>query len=113
MNNLTLAEFDKLKSIAEIRTALFGQDTYSEQTEYETDERGQLRQVVVVKNALTDAVVEKQETTWDYHETGEVKDIVTRKLDSKDKELARRTVRNFRDTKQPELIEEVTYAVLG
>ena len=115
MNTLTLAEFDKLKDIADIRLALFADDTYTELTESTSDERGQLRQVTVTRNLLTNTVITKQEIAWDYHDNGDVKDIVTRDLDATDKELAKKTLSHFTDDRQPILTvqKEADNAILG
>ncbi len=102
MNTLTLAEFDKFKSIIDIRLALFGDDTYTETTASIGDERGQLRQVTVTKNLLTDAVVETQTTEWTYYESGDVDEITTSKVDKDDKSLDKaQVVKHYLDGKQP------------
>ena len=115
MNTLTLAEFDKLKTIPAIREALFADDTYTEQLTYRADERGPISKVTVTKNLLTDAVIVKEEITWDYHDTGEVKDIVTRKLDAADVEKAKHTVSHSKDSTSPILTiqKEDTDAIFG
>ena len=115
MNTLTLSEFDKLKTIADIRQALFGDDTYTELTESEDGSHGQVKRVYVTKNLLTDAVIVKEEITWDYHDTGEVKDIVTRKLDAADVEKAKHTVSHSKDSTSPILTiqKEDTDAIFG
>jgi len=103
MNTITLEQFDKLKDIASIRLALFGDDTYTETTESTGDERGQLRQVTVTKNLLTDAVVETQAVEWSYYaESGDVDEIVTSKKDGADKPIGDTvTVKHYDDGKQP------------
>ena len=103
MNTLTLSEFNKLETISDIRTALFGDDTYTETTESTGDERGQLREVTDTRNLLTDEIVEMQTVEWSYFPTGEVENIVTRVLDTNNKELAKQTVSHFTDGRNPVL----------
>ena len=104
MNILTLTEFDKLETIADIRTALFADDTYTETTESTGDERGQLREVTVTRNLLTDEIVETRTIEWTYY--GEdpndpVDEITISKKDKDNKPLGKaQVVKHYKD-KQP------------
>lgn len=101
MNTLTLAEFDKLKTIAAIRQALYGDDTYTETTQFTADERGQLREVTVTRNLLTDAIVETQTVDWSYYDSGDVDEITITKKDKDNKPLGKaQVVKHYKD-KQP------------
>ena len=101
MNTITLTEFDKLKTIAAIREALFADDTYTETTESEDCEHGQVKRVTVTKNLLTDAVVETQTTEWSYYDSGDVDKITTSKKDGANKPIGDiTTVKHCKD-KQP------------
>ena len=107
MNTLTLQEFDALKTIADIRTALYGDDTYTELTESTGDERGQLRQVTVTKNLLTDEIVETQTVDWSYYEgSGDVDEIVTNKKDGKNKKIGKDKKIKHHQDKQPTVSEK-------
>ena len=104
MNTLTLSEFNKLKDISDIRTALFGAETYTETTESTGDERGQLRQVTVTRNLLTDAVVETQTVEYTYY--GEdpkapVDEITISKKDAANKPIGKAQVVKHYADKQP------------
>ena len=102
MNTITLSEFDALKSIADIRTALFADDTYTELTESTDCEHGQVKRVTVTKNLLTDEVVETQTVDWSYYGSGDVDEIVTSKTDKADKPIGKaQVVKHFTDGKQP------------
>lgn len=106
MNTLTLTEFDALKSISDIRTALYGDDTYTELTESEDGPHGQVKRVHVTKNLLTDEVVETQTVDWTYYVTGEVKNITTSRQDKDDKPIGKtQVVKHYKDRKQPVLSE--------
>ena len=101
MNTLTLAEFDKLRSIAAIRTALFADDTYTELSESTDGAHGQVKRVTVTKNLLTDEVVETQTVEWTYSD-GDVDEIVTSKKDGADKAIGQaQVVKHYTDGKQP------------
>ena len=101
MNTLTLSEFNKLETISDIRTALFGDDTYTETTQFTADERGQLREVTVTRNLLTDAIVETQTVEWAYYEDGCVDEITTSEKDGVDKPVGKtQVVKHYKD-KQP------------
>ena len=99
MNTLTLSEFDKLKTIADIREALYGDDTYTELTESTGDERGQLRHVTVTKNLLTDEIVETQTVEWTYYaDSGDVDTITMSKKDKANKPLGKaQVVKHYKD----------------
>ena len=103
MNTLTLSEFDKLKTIADIRLALFADDTYSELTESTGCEHGQVKRVTVTRNLLTDEVVETQTVDWSYYgDTGDVDEITTSKTDKADKPVGKaQVVKHYADGKQP------------
>ena len=101
MNQLTLEQFDKLKSIAAIRTALFGDDTYTETTESEDGPHGQVKRVHVTKNLLTDEIVEMQTVDWSYYDSGDVDEITITKKDKDNKPLGKaQVVKHYKD-KQP------------
>ena len=102
MNTITLAEFDALKSIADIRTALFADNTYTELTESTDGAHGQVKRVTVTKNLLTDEVVETQTVDWSYYGTGDVNEITTSKTDKADKPVGKaQVVKHFTDGTQP------------
>ena len=102
MNDITLAEFDKFKSLDEARQALFADDTYTETLEHTTDARGQLRDVTVTKNLLTDEIVETKTVDWTYDKDGCVDEITTSKKDVADKAIGGTVVvKHYPDGKQP------------
>ena len=103
MNTITLSQFDALKSIADIRTALFADETYTELTESTDGEHGQVKRVTVTKKLLTDEVVETQTVDWSYYgDTGDVDEITTSKTDKADKAVGKaQVVKHFTDGKQP------------
>lgn len=106
MNTLTLAEFDALKSIEEIRTALFADDTYTELTESTDCKDGQVKRVTVTKNLLTDEVVETQTVEWTYYGDGCVDEITTSKTDKADKPIGKTlVVSHYQDGTQPTVSE--------
>ena len=105
MNTLTLSEFDALKSIADIRTALFADETYTELTESTDGEHGQVKRVTVTKNLLTDEVVETQTVDWSYYDTGDVDEITTSKKDKDGKKIGKdKKIKHYKD-KQPTVSE--------
>ena len=106
MNTLTLAEFDKLKTIADIREALYGDDTYTELVESEDGPHGQVKRVHVTKNLLTDAVVETNTVEWSYYENGDVDEIVTSKKDGKNKKIGKDKKIKHHQDKQPTVSEK-------
>ena len=103
MNTITLHEFDALKSIADIRLALFADDQYTELTESTDGAHGQDKRVTVTKNLLTDEVVETQTVDWSYYgDTGDVDEITTSKTDKADKPIGKaQVVKHYADGKQP------------
>ena len=102
MNTLTLTEFDKLKTIPAIRTALFGDETETETTEYIAEEgKGPVRQVTVTRNVLSGEIVETVITEWTYFDDDAVKDIATTKRDGADKIISAQVVKHDHDKHDP------------
>ena len=107
MNTITLAQFDKLKTIPDIRLALFGDDQYTELSESEDCEHGQVKRITVTKNLLTDEIVETQTVDWTYDKDGCVDEITTSKKDVADKAIGGTVVvKHYPDGKQPTVSTE-------
>ena len=85
-------DLDELVQVAESGPSLYRPD-------------GQIRERTEVRRSELGDKLGGRRATWSYYETGEVDEITIVELDASGAETSRRTIKHFKDGRQPVVVE--------
>ena len=105
----TSTQLNAMTKATIIATILEGQTT-TEIARTATTKGDNKTLVETTRDLGTGAVVGSKETSWSYYATGEVNEIVVVEKDAAAKEMSRRTVKHYKDGRQPMVTASVAPA---